>query len=231
MRSALHIPYFAIRSAITFCCILLCLAFPTSGSAQADPLFETAEVEIRLAVKLKLTPKDRRLLRPLIEWESDDLLSLYEYYADQNAPIFTSLWDAVRSRRREIAVRSVRSLTPRQEKALSLARSEFEKQILELWFDDNLQILMDLLDLDWVQFKYVQRVFYMEHLGRLNVLRRELGNAIQLNSTWQWLGDERDRKLERIVSDSQLRLYRKLTTPPDLIARMYLDEELPRNGL
>lgn len=222
MKLAVYITYAAIRSALVLYCILLCLAFQQTVLAQADPLFETAEVEVRLTAKLKLTPKDRSLLRPLIEWESDDLLSLYEYYADENAPIFLSLWDAVRTRQREFAVRSRRKLTPRQNKALSLARSEFEKQILVQWLDDNLQILMDLLELDWVQFKYVQRVFYSEHRGRLEVLRRESSTGIQLNSTWQRLGDDRDRKLEKILSDAQLRLYRKLTTHPGLVARIYL---------
>lgn len=211
----------SIKSATMVCCVVLYLVLSESAFGQAVAQLETASIESRVTRQMKLTPKDWRTLRPLIELESDGLLLLYEYYADQNDPDFLTLWDAVRSRRLELAKWPSAKLTQHQKKALLLAGLELDARILEQWLDDYLEMLNDLLELDLVQFKRVQTVFDIEHRERLKILREEAGRLVRLDGLWQKLCDEREQKMEQILSGSQLRSYRQMTKPPRLIARTF----------
>jgi hypothetical protein len=199
-------------------CVVVFLGLSGTVMGQADGLFETASVESRLTRKLNLTQNDLRSLRPLIESESDDLLLLYGYYVDQGNSDFLSLWNAVRSRQFEFQSRSFGKLTPRQKRALTLARYEFEAQILDQWLDDYLQMLTDELELDLVRVKYVQVVFDVEHQERLEILRKEAVTPVRLDALWQKLSDDRERKMKRILDDSQWRTYHRMTYQRQLVA-------------
>ena len=218
MKKAERKTKYWIRPGLAAFFILITLGLVGNARGQADALFETTSLEVRLTWQLKLTPKDLRSIRPLMEWEIDDLLLLYAFYRDQNDPDFLSLWNAVRSRQVEFANRPTGKLTRRQEKALLLARLEFQTRILDQWLDDHLQMLNDILELDLVQFKYVQKVFDVEQRERVDILRKEGGGPVHLDALWQKLGDQREGKLEQILSGSQLRTYRQMKIPPRLIA-------------
>lgn len=218
MKLAEHKTKYWIRSAVMACCVLYSLGLLGNASGQADALFETRSLEVRLTRQLKLTPKDLRSLRPLIESESDGLLLLYSVYSDGGNPDFLCLWNAVRSRQLEFANRPTGKLTRRQEKAFSLARLEIQTRILDQWLDDHLQMLNELLELDLVQFKHVQKIFDVEHQERLEILRKEASGPARLDALWQQLRDEREWKIEQILSESQLRSYRQTTIPPRLVA-------------
>jgi hypothetical protein len=124
----------------------------------------------------------------------------------------------VRLRQFEFANRPSGKLTRRQEKALSLARSEIQTRILDQWLDDHLAMLNELLELDLIQFKHVQKVFDVEHEERLEILRKEASGPVRFDALWQRLRDERELKIEQILSESQLRSYRQMTIPPRLVA-------------
>lgn len=218
MRYALRSTLRSLKIAVISCCILLAIGHCEHVIGQANDLYETASIERLLTRQLQLKPKELRPLRPLMERESDELLSLYEYYVGSDTPDFLSLWNAVRSRRIESAVWTPRKLTRRQEKALSLARLELDERILELWLDDYLDLVNDHLELDLVQSKHVQIAFETEHRERLKILREEAGRSVRRDVMWQQLSDERERKLEQILTGSQLRRYRGMTTSPRLIA-------------
>jgi hypothetical protein len=218
MKPGTHTLIVRPRIALILICTLLYLTGSGAVFAQVGSLFETSSVENRLTRQLKLTPKDRKALRPLFEWENDDLLSLYEYYSDQQDVDFLCLWNAMRSRRVEFADRVAGKLPAHQTKALALARYDFEKRILELWLDDHVQLLSDLLELDLVQFKQVQKVFYAEHRKRLEILRGQTAGPVRRDGIWQKLSDEREHELERILTGPQLSSYRRMISPSGLIA-------------
>lgn len=199
-------------------CLTLCTLLSGIAAGQPNTLFETASVERHIAKQLKLTRKDLRSLRPIIERENDDLLSLYGYHAEEYSSDYLSLWNAMRTRRLELENRPAAGLSPRQKRALSLARFEIVSRILEQWMDDYLQTISDLLELDWVQLNYVEKIFDAEHNKRLEVLRNEADQSVRLDVLWQKLTDDRETKLEQVLDESQLHYYHQMTSPLRLIA-------------
>ena len=205
-------------SVILLGCLILCPGPSGAANAQADALFETASVENRLTRRLKLTKKDLTSLRPLIEQESDELLILYGNYADANSSDFLSLWNALRSRRAEHPIGRSGRLSPRQRRALAIAYSEFERQILDQWLEDYLRMLDDVLELDPVQSKHVQKIFDEEQRERLEIFREEKQALVHLDARWQKIVDERERKIRQVLNASQLRTYTAMSAVPNLVA-------------
>ena len=75
------------------------------------------------------------------------------------------------------------------------------------------------LELNWVQMKYVEKVFDREHQKRLEILKKEAGRSVRMDDLWQQLTDEREKKIEQILDEPQMRDYRLLTNPIRLIAK------------
>lgn len=207
------------KLAAVMLCSLLCAWLPSPVLGQYEALFDTASVERRLTTRLSLKPSDVNLLRPIMQRENDNLVSLYFHVSDVNSTDFLGLWDAVRARN-AIADKSwPANLRPRQKQALSCARTEFETRILEKWLDDYLQTLGEWLELDWIQMKYVEKLFKSEHVARLEIFEKEKRLSIRLDYQWQELSVRREVKMEQILDKLQLREYHQMTTIPRFLAK------------
>jgi hypothetical protein len=219
MGSPSHKTVNAFRSATVGCCMLLCFVLSGTAAGQADALFETASIERRLTKQFKLTRNEIKLLHPMIERENADLILIYGQYSEMGSADYMSLWNAVRAKRENFETDRLSGLLPRQKQVLRTARLEFESRIADQWLDDYLQTLTDFLELEMVQVSFIERVFENEQKERLKILAREAGQTVRLADLWQKLSDDREKQMERILSDSQLREYRSLTAPVRLIAQ------------
>lgn len=197
--------YLAVIAAI-FVCSGLCLTI----LGQQNERLRTSTLERRLKKEFKLTANDLDRLRPLMGVENTSVARTYGRYSDEeNKENFLSLWTGVRIQRWEFEARLPHDLSRREIEALRAARSEFERRVLDLWLDDYLNLLADVLDLDRLQTSDVQSIFENETRMRLQLIRKEKGQS-RMNLEWQKITDRREELLPGILNSDQLKTYLSL---------------------
>jgi hypothetical protein len=189
------------------------LGSPVASFGQGLDLIGTPNLEVRLKRQFKLTKNDIKRLHPMIKRENENVLLTYKHYSEVKNEVFLSLWDAVRSSRKEFETGLSIGLTTRQKEALRAARADFESQILNQWLDDYLRILSDALELDNLQLSCVSKVFESETEKRRRLIINELRKPVQTDAEWQRLTDERERFLEIVLDSDQIREYHTLGIP------------------
>ena len=197
------------------CEIVIAFCGPLAVLAQGDDLLRTAALEKRLEKTFRLTPRDSRLLHPLIKLENENVVLTYERYSNDESAAFLSLWESIRDSRREFQASVGRGLSSRQREALGFARTEFESRILDLWVDDYIAALAEILSLDRIQASSVSNIFEKEREKRHRLIITEAKKRIYMNAEWQKLTDVRERELKIILDPEQIREYRSLSQPVD----------------
>lgn len=191
-------------------------ALSIAAQDQATELIGTAHLENRLKVEFKLTRNEITSIRPLIRRENENVIRTYvQYSGERYKDNFLSLWEGLRSDSWEFEGNLPTDLSAKQKKALRTARVEFESRILDLWLEDYLGTLGDLLQLNRFQVSGVQSVFENETEKRLRLIIAEMENPIRLNEDWQRLTNERERYLTVILDAQQFRLYLSLGKPDE----------------
>jgi hypothetical protein len=213
MANFIHKKTVMFLVAVMVCEIVIAFCVPLTVLAQGDDLLRTAALEKRLKKTFRLTPRDTTLLHPLIKLENENVVLAYERYSNDESAEFLSLWESIRNSRRNFQASFGHGLTSRQKEALGFARTEFESQILDLWVDDYISILAEILSLDRLQASSVSNIFGTEREKRHRLIITEAKKHIYMNAEWQKLTDERERELKIILDAEQIREYRSLSQP------------------
>ena len=210
---------------VSFVALLLFLASPTMAQVQA--LFDSTIFARNLRSRFHLTTKDMSLLRPMIERQNEDLLIMLANRLEADNSSYMSLWDDMRRKSLEFEESNQRELTSRQRLALLAARSEAEAKIADEWIQNYVQLLGDVLELDWVQANRLISTLEIEQEQRLRLLNFRNSNSPRVDASWQSAGTEREGRILSLLSPSQINVYRKLSEPfQHLIAR---NEHLPND--
>ena len=199
----------AILLVLTGCGLMACLS-STSCFAQEDEYLGVNNVEDRVKREFRLTPQDLRYLHPVIKSENEKILVTYRHFSEQDSENFLGLWQNIRASRIEFETGLATSFSHRQKKALRSARSEIESRILNMWMEDFLNTLTEMLELDKLQMSFVAGIFQSETEKRHHLIVMEADQRAQLNRAWQELTDKRDRSLEMVLDPQQFREYRLL---------------------
>ncbi|MFL6374629.1 MAG: hypothetical protein ACJ73D_08200 [Pyrinomonadaceae bacterium] len=187
-----------------------------------ENLFETTSVETRVEHRYRLANKDLKWLRPMIRQENAAILMLFGLCSNNTSTDYMSLWNALRRQRVDFERTDIVGLTTRQQLVLRSARAELEARVLDEWLDNYLKEIAPILDLDWYQSTYVDKVFQTEENKRLKLLANAPGDQGRFEVAWQKLSDEREGRIELILDPDQLRDYRGLAREPDGLIAAYI---------
>ena len=185
-----------------------------AAHAQSSEWSSSATLESRLKRAYKLTSNDLQRIRPLINRESESVAQTYgRYSGDRYRPSFLSLWDAIRANRWDFEAGLPADLTARQKNALRAARTEFESRSLNLWLEDYLEFLADVLDFDRIQMSCTLTIFGIETEKRLRLIVNETEKSVRMNDEWQLITNVREEELKKILDLDQIRAYLSLGLP------------------
>lgn len=207
--------YEKIRSAAAASGIVLCFALLLTVHAQLEGLFDTRAVEQTMKQDFRLSSRDMKVLRPFIIGESKSMLQILSECKDRCEESYMRLWNKVLASRREFESSRLNGLAPRQQTALRAVRLKFEKMVLEQLVDDYTDQLGDYLELDWIQVNLVAKVFAAEYRKRLKLLEGTASNNAEIDLKWRAITNERDKRLELILSPQQWQDYLELTNQID----------------
>ena len=204
--------------------VSLTSAFFVAAHAQAGEWSNSPTLESRLKRAYKLTSSDLQRLRPLISRESENVAETYgRYSAEKYRQSFLSLWDGIRANRWEFEAGLPADLTARQKKALRAARTEFESRSVNIWLEDYLEFLAEVLELDRLQMSCTMTIFGIETEKRLRVIVKETEKSVRMNTEWESITNVREEELKKILDIDQLRDYRSLGLPLEgLVAEVFL---------
>ena len=196
----------------------LLIAFPVIASAQDAELFNTSNIERSVTTRFKLSKNDRLLIHDVIERENRVLVLSYFRFSESNTD-FLCLWNKARIEHHEAETfAGLAGLTAKQRAALEKALEELERRVLEMWLDDYVSGLTDVLELDRIQMDCISKVFQRESEKRRKLLLKESYDGISLNEEWDRITRERDACLKAILDPLQLHDYNLLYATFDLIA-------------
>ncbi len=208
MGDKLSLRRWILRTIKFIFCLSMMAGFQADTNAQTTGLFETASVEHLIKRQFKLSSGDMRTLSPLVRRENEVLLSILDRCSDSENKNYMSLWNSIRRTNSDFEANAIRGLTLVQKKAIHKARFELEMRILDYWLDDYLQELDELLEFDWVQTNRVALVFENEFEERIKLLVGGSGGSTSTDELWFKLSEERDARLEKILTPDQLQEYR-----------------------
>lgn len=198
--------------------ILMAFAGPGASFGQQDiDLFDTSSLEKRLVWQFNLTRHDVKLLHPLIRHESEKVLLVFGRCSQDKSDDFISLWDKFRIDHMQFELGLANDLSNRQKSALRAARIEFEMKTLNVWLDDYIGMLTDLLELDSFKLTCLLRVFENETSKRYKHILAEARTRRPMDKQWQDITDERERYIRLILDDDQLHSYLSLGKPADML--------------
>ena len=209
---------FQVRFQLIFVGLFLStsMALPATIQAQDDELFNVSSIERSVVSRFKLSKKDQKLVHAAIERENRVLVLSFLKYSESNTD-FLCLWNKVRIERHE-AEAEMSGLSGKQRIAIGKAREEVERRVLEMWTDDYISGLTDLLELDRVQMDGISKVFRRESEQRRSLLTKESNRGILLHDAWARITEERNSCLKAILDPLQLHDYNLLFATNDLIA-------------
>ena len=197
---------------------LATIALPAFANAQDEELFNTARIERSVTTRFKLSKNDRLLLHDVIERENRVLVLSYFRFSESNTD-FLCLWNKARIEHHEAeAFAATAGLTGKQKAALEKALEELERRVLQMWMDDYVSGLTDILELDRIQMDCVSKIFQRESEKRRRLLTKEAANGILLGDEWNRITEERNACLKAILDPLQLHDYYLLYATYDLIA-------------
>ena len=191
---------------------------PANVDAQDEELFNTVSIERSVTSRFKLSKSDQILIHAAIQRENRILVLSYLRFSEGNMD-FLCLWNKVRNERHEAEANpELALLSLKQRSALGKAREELERRILEMWLDDYISGLTELLELDRVQADCISKVFQRESEKRRKLLATESHDGVVLNTAWDTITTERNLFLKAILDPLQLHDYNLLFAENVLIA-------------
>ena len=194
------------------------ITFPTNSCAQDEELFNTSSIERSITTRFKLSKFDRLLIHDMIERENRVLVLSYFKFSESNTD-FLSLWNKARIEHREAETfAGSAGMIGKQKAALEKALEELERRVLEMWLDDYVSGLTDVLELDRIQMDCISKIFQRESERRRKVLAKESKDGFSLNAEWDQITHERNACLRAVLDPLQLHDYNLLYATNDLIA-------------
>lgn len=204
--------------------VSLTSSFLVAAHAQSSEWSNSPTLESRLKRAYKLTSSDLQRIRPLISRESENVAQMYgRYSAERYRQSFLSLWDGIRANRWEFEAGLPADLTARQKNALRAARTEFESRSVNLWLEDYVEFLADVLDFDRLQMNCSMTIFGIETEKRLRLIVKETEKSVRMTTEWDSITNVREEELKKILDIDQLRAYLSLGLPLEgLVAEVFL---------
>jgi hypothetical protein len=168
-------------------------------------------LERGIKTEFKLTSKELRRLRPLIRRENENVARTFGRFSDErHRDNFLSLWDGIRSGRREFEATLPAEFNQREKNALRAARSVFESIVIDIWIEEYVGMLESVLEIDRFQVSYVQGIFDEEAEKRHRLIKSETEITTGSTLEWEQITTERDKSLKNILSPDQFKQYLSL---------------------
>lgn len=169
--------------------------------------------------RFKLTSRDVSSIRPFLNNENKNVLSIYARFSGDEPEYSDRLWQQIVERRREFESDSRPKLIQRQKAALREARTRMERRILTYLIEDYVDFLGHVLNLDEWEFNDVEDLLVSESNQRCRLIKSHWTDPVLLQAEMEKISRETEAKMQKLLSAEQWRDYRSLTKPAEQIAR------------
>jgi hypothetical protein len=204
--------------------VLLSHSTKKSFSQDTSQFFGVETIVRDVKTRFKLSRSEVRDLIPSIKEENQNVILIYNHYSPDEPGSLPALWRDVIDFRIDFEARVRPAFTKRQKAALRQARTELERRILNLAFQDCVGFLGEFLDLGRLEFEGVERVLSFDFKRKHQAILKHLSNTSLLETEIKKVNDDTEQMLGRILSSRQMRLFRALSASGDSVASLLAEQ-------